>query len=134
MRQTGRKWPDLGLRFDRLSRQERPHDLFFRAAALGLATIIAVLSLLPISGEASIAHADKIQHLLAYGALAGLIGLGWPGQKLFKVFLIASLFGLGVEIAQALAPTGRTLSGLDMLANMAGAALATFTLQSVRRR
>jgi VanZ family protein len=104
----------------------------FRFVAIVVALTISILSLLPISGEASIAHADKIQHLLAYGSLALFITLGWPKLRLMGVFLIATAIGLGVEVAQALAPTGRTMSGLDMLANMVGAAIVLFILQTRR--
>ena len=105
-----------------------------RVAAIGLAALILVLSLLPISGQASVPHADKVQHFVAYGALAGLAGLGWPRAGLWVVAGGAALFGVGVEIAQAITPTGRSFSGLDMLANAGGAGLAALALRVWRSR
>lgn len=103
--------------------------LFFRFAALSLALAIAVLSLQPATGVASVPHADKVQHLLAYGGLTGLMGLGWPKAGLLRLVLIAALFGLGIELAQGLSGLGRTLSLLDALANLLGACLAATILR-----
>lgn len=106
----------------------------FRLAAVFAAVAIAVLSLQPGGGTAVFPHIDKLQHLVAYGTLAGLIGLGWPRLRLVWVVAVAALFGAGVEIAQGLAGTGRFMSVADALANTAGAGLAALALDYLRRR
>ena len=106
--------------------------MLFRLAAIGLAVTIAVMSLLPISGQASVPHADKVQHLIAYGALAGLVGLGWPRLRLPAVVALAAAFGVGVEVAQGLSGTGRTPSLADAVANTLGALIAAGVLSRIR--
>ncbi len=106
----------------------------FKLAALLCALVIAIASLQPTGGMQSIPHADKLLHLIAYGGLAGLIGLGWWRMPLLRVVLIAVLFGVGVEIAQGLFTAGRTPSVADGIANTLGALLAAAVLSFIRRR
>lgn len=108
--------------------------LFFRTGTVLLAGLIAYISLIPAGGGGSFPHADKVMHFLAYGALAGGLGLGWPRLGLRRVVLYAFLFGAMVEVAQWLAPTGRTASLFDMIANGTGALLAAYVLSLIRRR
>ncbi|GLQ20693.1 VanZ family protein [Algimonas porphyrae] len=104
----------------------------FRILAVAVATVILVLSLQPFTGSLGVNHADKVQHLLAYGLLAGLMALGWPRCRPVWIVAIAALFGLGVELAQGVMSQGRTASGLDALANLIGALLASFALPRAR--
>ena len=104
----------------------------FRIAAVLLALLITVGSLQPAGGGGSLPHVDKLMHLLAYGGLAGLAGLGWRDIPLWAVVLLAALFGIGIEIAQATLTDGRTASVADGLANLLGALLAALALGRLR--
>ncbi len=106
----------------------------FRIAVLGLVLAISILSLMPSSAPASVTYTDKIQHALAYGALAGLTAFGWPRWPLIKVFLYTTVFGVAVEVAQALLTTSRSFSGLDMIANAVGAVIVLFIIGIGRNR
>jgi VanZ family protein len=91
-----------------------------RALALGLVALVFWLSLTPkppsVPGLPS--GSDLAVHVLMHCAVAATLMLGWPGAG-----RIALAYGLavGLELGQALVP-GRTLSGWDMAANLAGAA------------
>lgn len=93
----------------------------FAAAFVLTAAAILWFSLKPMPGQ-STSHIDKLEHFTAYAGLTllGFLALGRSSARLVAIVL---LFGVGVEIAQALMPTGRTGSVLDALANTAGASL-----------
>lgn len=94
------------------------------AAAFVLAAVAIVwFSLKPMPVQAAVSHIDKVEHFTAYAGLTllGFLALGRASWALVGAVLV---FGVGVEIAQALLPTGRTGSVLDALANTAGAGLA----------
>ena len=91
------------------------------AFAFGLAAVtIVILSLAPSTAAPGGSHIDKVQHFAAY---AGLTLLGFAARGRAWPLLVAGIvaFGGGVEVLQALLPTGRTGSVLDGLANAAGA-------------
>jgi VanZ family protein len=81
------------------------------------AAAIWVGSLIPMSGP-SIENGDKIQHFIGYGVLALLAQLIWRQPS--KVWLGATLMGIGVEFAQSLTPY-RSFDTHDMIANSIGA-------------
>lgn len=74
---------------------------------------------------------DKIAHMVLYGGLAALIAIGlhraprsYPAWIMrFGPVLFAACYGLSDEIHQAFVPF-RTASALDLVADIAGAALA----------
>lgn len=75
---------------------------------------------------------DLLLHLVGYAVLGALlVRAGW---RPFTAVLVASVFGLGVEAVQFLLPF-RTASGLDAVANLAGASIgATATAVLVQPR
>lgn len=95
----------------------------FAAAFVLAAAAIVWFSLKPMVAQPQLGHIDKVEHFAAYAGLTalGFLTLGRSSARLVAVIL---LFGIGVEIAQAMLPTGRTGSGLDALANAAGSGLA----------
>jgi len=109
-------------------------EVFKWAAPIGLAIVIAWLSLSPPSDQAAPVGNDKIGHVLAYGALtmATLWAAGW--QRWFPALIACLAYGAIMEVAQGLMPFGREFSLLDMVANTAGAltALAVFWIWSQR--
>jgi len=90
---------------------------------LAASMTVAIYSLVP-SSSVGVETSDKIMHFIAYGGLAGLLLLARPVLSLWRVFLMISAIGIALEIAQGLAPTGRTASIFDQIANSCGAALA----------
>ena len=105
---------------------KRP-EIFKWAAPIGLAMVIAWLSLAPPGDQAAPVGNDKIGHFLAYGALtvATLWAAGW--QRWFPAFLACLAYGAAMEVAQGLMPFDREFSPMDMAANTAGA-LAALTI------
>lgn len=95
----------------------------FAAAFVVAAAAIVWFSLKPMPEQASMGHIDKIEHFTAYAGLT-LLGFLTLGRSSARLVAIILLFGVGVEFAQALLPTGRTGSVLDGLANTAGGGLA----------
>jgi VanZ family protein len=71
------------------------------------------------------AHADKLQHLVAYGVLGILAWRalpGSPGKRCFAALALAWLFGMSDELHQ-MAVVGRDASPWDWLADAFGASL-----------
>ena len=88
------------------------------AFAVGL-VIAAVLSLIP--GAAPVHGHDKAAHLAAYGLLAIAGSIGFPGiATRWTLFFGLSVYGGLLEIGQMFVPN-RFSSGLDAVANTAGA-------------
>lgn len=92
-------------------------------AAIGLAIIIAVYSLVPVSEAPAPQLSDKIKHFAAYAALAASLSVafGVGPRPAALAFSISGLFGIGLEIAQMLGEAGREGSSLDVAANLGGA-------------
>lgn len=102
-------------------------------SAVALMIAIGVLSLLPVADLPPVEGSDKLKHFIAYAALgAAMTVWAGPGRAL-RAFLITVGYGALIEIAQALAPTGREFSLLDEGANTLGAGLATLLALLVRR-
>ncbi len=78
---------------------------------------------------------DKIEHLVVYGGLAGLVSLGVrrgngpkrPAQQWLIPILFAALYGLSDEIHQLFVPE-REFDPYDLVANATGAVLAQVVL------
>lgn len=102
---------------------------FHRLALLATcitALAIIVLSLIPAIQTANIAHADKLNHLLAYGTLAAVMTV-WIGHSRWATTLVTCMtLGLMLEAAQSLDTIGRTASIFDAIANGIGAMLGLF--------
>lgn len=94
-----------------------------RLAGLACGLAITALSLLPPEAATAASGHDKLKHAAAYACLAGAWSLALDRPALVAVVLVASGFGLGLELAQGLMPFGREASWADALANTVGAAL-----------
>ena len=97
-----------------------------------LALLIAVLSLLPSQTvEQPWSPNDKLNHLLAYGALAFFTAGGYPAVK--KVLLIMAVVAYGGVLELLQGATGyREASWLDLAADALGAVLGLWFSVGVR--
>jgi VanZ family protein len=106
--------------------------------SLLVAVAIAILSLVPGQDLPDVHLSDKAEHGIAYMVLAGLICFWLGRERIIRGTIVAVGYGVVLEIAQALAGTGRTPSLLDAGANLLGAcigaALAWTALAIARAR
>lgn len=96
----------------------------FAAALVG----ILILAVLPSRGGPSFTHMDKLQHAVAFIALWAL---GWRAGLRQPVWLLAGgllVFGVAIEVAQALTPNRQPSLG-DVVADAAGIALGWWLLR-----
>lgn len=108
-------------------------------AAAGMAVLFA-LSSVPNAGPLPADLSDKVAHLVAYAGLAVLLMRGtsggtWAGctsAAALAAWAIASLYGVTDEWHQSFVP-GRSPSGLDLVADTAGAALGAFAVWILAR-
>lgn len=110
---------------------------------LGWMVIVTVLSLVPVQ-EIPLPQSlsDKFEHMVAYGVMALLAGWTWhrkeaPFCAWAAAFLLAAGYGGLMEVAQALAGTGRHAEVLDAVANAIGAGgiwLVAYLWQVLRTR
>jgi VanZ family protein len=93
----------------------------------GIILVIGFLSLQPIDNLPDVQIWDKIQHLVAYGAmvLAGLIA--YP-RYVWRVMAVTIAYGIAIEFLQRLVP-GRFPSFGDAVANTLGAVMALFMMR-----
>lgn len=62
---------------------------------------------------------DKSQHMLAFGVLTALMGLGWPGFALWRIAVVMGVFGALIELVQLMIPQlGREADIADWRADM----------------
>jgi len=93
------------------------------ALGLTLAAVIAVLSLLPNKDLPDLRVSDKIEHTLAYVALAFCFGSVVVKRDWFWLALALLGFGGLIEVAQGLMSLGRHADLRDLLADGVGIAL-----------
>jgi VanZ family protein len=67
-------------------------------------------------------HADKVHHLWFFALLWLLAVRARLATPAWRLGLGLLAFGLAIELAQALAPTGRSASLMDLLSDAAGIA------------
>jgi VanZ family protein len=92
----------------------------WQAAILLLALAITLGSLLPLPELKPAAGIDKLEHLLAYFALA-LLGSGIvEPPRLWRVMARCFLLGLALELLQAFGGAGRSADWSDVAANGIG--------------
>lgn len=101
--------------------------LWFSVGLLML-LVIAVVSLIPIDQPLPMRGADKFEHVLAYFVLMYWWGMVQP-RRLWAWLLFLPLFGLALELMQALTPY-RFMEWRDAVANMAGVVLGLVILKT----
>lgn len=96
--------------------------LLRRLAAILIMINIVTGSLYPVDGGLALNIPDKLQHLIAYLALAFVLGLSSQPVKRRLIYLgLAVGLGAIIEIVQPY--VGREMSFYDFMANFAGVAM-----------
>lgn len=93
--------------------------------ALGwlLTAVVVVASLLPVTELPHVKLWDKAEHVVAYAGLA-FVFAGTLGRARWRTVLWGLLtLGAGLEVAQALAGTGRHAEWWDLVADAVGVGL-----------
>lgn len=90
---------------------------------LGVAAAIAILSVLPGEDLPEVHLSDKVAHIIAYAVLSACVCFWLGRRRMVEGVLVTVGYGALLEVAQALAGTGRTASLLDESANLVGACL-----------
>ena len=81
---------------------------------------------IPHAGMLGLPHMDKLAHVFLFGVFVWLWSSSGPSDqpgKGFRYFIISSGYGIIMEFVQA-GFTNRAFEGLDILADLSGAALA----------
>jgi VanZ family protein len=108
-----------------------PRSIFY--GWLGMGATIAALSLWPEGVVSGHYYLDKLAHLSAYGALAGVPALFSTSRRtVLTVALALIAIGAALEIAQFLLPD-RWPSLFDLSANIAGVIAGTLCGWLVRK-
>lgn len=94
---------------------------------------IAVLSLLPAKVAITTGWSDKIEHGLAFAALAILWQLAWPKVRGLLIIALSVSYGAFIELAQTFSP-GRHADVWDLLADAVGVGLGMFIIHGWKRR
>lgn len=99
---------------------------------VALALVVVTLSLTPLPGAEGglVSRTDKLQHLVAYAALAGPAALARPKGWMRVLVALAALGGI-VEVIQPLVNRGMHLS--DFAASAAGLAAGALAAALLRR-
>jgi hypothetical protein len=91
----------------------------------------------------NIPNLDKIVHFTFYLVLSSLIYFGWTRQNSFpslhnhtllKIFIVACIYGLSIEIMQETFTTTRHFEWADEAANATGSAVACFFISKMGSR
>lgn len=113
-----------------------PYPPFVRRAALAVALIlaggIAYMSLVPGGTVPAPYLSDKIRHFGAYAMLA-IPAAMWFGPGRWAAVGVLTVYGAGLEVAQAVFTATREASVLDGLANALGATAGVLLVWFIAR-
>lgn len=76
---------------------------------------------------------DKTQHALAFAVLTALAAVAFPRSGFWSLFALLILFGVSIELFQAIPAIGRDCSVLDVGADAVAIVVAWLVVQAVRR-
>lgn len=112
-----------------MDRRYKWKRLWYWLGSLGIG-VVAIFSLIPVAPELPVNQGDKLQHLLAYAALAYWFGMlaGSPAWRMGIVIALATL-GLLLEYLQGIGAYRCSDVG-DMMANACGAGLGALCAAS----
>jgi VanZ family protein len=108
------------------------------AARIVLAVSVVVITDLALQPgpdlPGSLLGSDKVEHAVAFLALAVLCRLSWPRLSAWLVAPLLLTYGFGIEVAQASLTTGRTASLADLAADAAGLLAGLILVRLFRHR
>lgn len=103
-----------------------------RLGLYALATaILLVMCLLPTRDLPDPGTGDRFEHGAAWFVLTATGYILAPGRRI-AIPAYATVFGIVVELLQAVTPTGRHSDPLDFVADLQGVALAVVLMLAVR--
>lgn len=104
-------------------------------AVIGIAIVIAYLSLVPVEESPAPKWWDKLNHFIAYAGLAAPLALALHPRRWVWALLAAGAYGIALEFAQAFGEAARQGSAFDAVANFLGALLGAgfIRLAAIRR-
>jgi VanZ family protein len=99
-----------------------------------LAAVTCGFAFAPHAPELKIENGDKVQHILAFGTLAGCacLALGSQRKAWLRVMAAMLAFGVFIELVQAFLPT-RSADWRDVLADTLGAGVGVLAIAAMRR-
>lgn len=104
--------------------------LFWLAAAFSV-----IMALVPISPYVTIEnYSDKVAHILAFGTLTLLAGLGFPGANRWRIAERLSFLGAMIEVVQSMPGLGRDCDIRDWISDTAAVLVVTVLLALVLPR
>ena len=110
-----------------------PLRVFAGLVALAVAGLITYLSLIPAAEVPGAQFSDKLNHFVAYAALAAPLTGALGSRRWAGAALLATFLGLGLEVAQSLGGGDREGSVGDALANLVGALLGAGLARAAAR-
>jgi len=102
--------------------------LAFWLAMLGALVLASVPTPPHLPGDPS----DKLQHVMAFLCLAGLVGWAYPKTSVLKLIVGLSAFGAFVEMVQLLLPLERDPELLDWVADTVAATVVLLGIHAWR--
>jgi VanZ family protein len=102
-----------------------------RAAFYLACALVGALSLVPSAALPPVSIGDKVEHVIAYAALAVLGGVT-SERGILRMILGPIAFGLLLELLQAFSP-GRSPDAADVVADIVGACLGGGAAIALRR-
>ncbi|HEY8592935.1 MAG TPA: hypothetical protein VIL42_08750 [Sphingomicrobium sp.] len=107
---------------------------FIRLLFWGAALIALVMAVLPHPPALPGNPSDKVQHVMAFAALAGLGAAAYPRLPAIRLAAALSIFGLGIEIVQAIPALNRDSDWVDWAADTLACAAVLIGIALWRRR
>lgn len=109
-----------------------------RIAFVAAACFSFVMAVSPQSPPSPGDPSDKIMHMLAFATLGALAAYGFYRQPIMRLFLGLTLFGIVIELVQAIPMVQRRGDIADVIADMAAAlvslAITRWAAERLERR
>ena len=92
--------------------------------------VTLIMALLP--NPPAMRATDKVQHMAAFAALTSLAALGFPGLRLWVIFVWMAALGLAIEVLQMIPILQRDAQAADWLADCAAVAATLLLCNALR--
>lgn len=106
--------------------------VFFWKAVFWLVVAgVLLMALLPASEAPTVFASDKLNHMLAFAALAFLARILWTATSAAMLFGLLAVFGGMIELLQGFLDFGREADWLDLATDLLGIASGLLLARSV---